>query len=105
MVSPSFAPTFDHTNLRMQLIELWETFLMQLDADEDGEPFFKPPVINPAPFVPPDRQPQQQQQQQQPQHKADESKSGEAEGRPTSEGSESSHDVAAAATATAEQEE
>ncbi len=26
-----------------QLIELWETFLMQLDADEGGDPFFKPP--------------------------------------------------------------
>lgn len=29
----------------LQLIELWETFLMQLDADEDGEPFFKPPAV------------------------------------------------------------
>jgi sorting nexin-1/2 len=27
-----------------QLIELWETFLMQLDAEEDGQmPFYKPP--------------------------------------------------------------
>ncbi|KAK4696702.1 sorting nexin-1/2, partial [Lecanoromycetidae sp. Uapishka_2] len=33
-----------------ELIELWETFLMQLDADEDGEPFFKPPAIAPAPL-------------------------------------------------------
>ena len=32
-----------------QLIELWETFLMQLDADEDGEPFFKPQQINAEP--------------------------------------------------------
>ncbi|KAI4203650.1 MAG: hypothetical protein LQ350_001651 [Teloschistes chrysophthalmus] len=31
-----------------ELIELWETFLMQLDAEEDGEPFFKPPAINVA---------------------------------------------------------
>ena len=38
------------TNLR-QLIELWETFLMQLDADEDGEPFFKPAVV-PTPPIP-----------------------------------------------------
>ena len=30
------------TNRGFQLIELWETFLLQLDADEDGEPFFKP---------------------------------------------------------------
>ncbi|KAL9104215.1 MAG: hypothetical protein Q9163_000815 [Psora crenata] len=31
-----------------ELIELWETFLMQLDADEDGEPFFKPqPALSP----------------------------------------------------------
>ena len=36
-----------------QLIECWETFLMQLDADEDGEPFFKPqsapPPVTAAP--------------------------------------------------------
>jgi sorting nexin-1/2 len=26
------------------LIEIWETFLMQLDAEEDGQlPFYKPP--------------------------------------------------------------
>jgi sorting nexin-1/2 len=35
------------------LIELWETFLMQLDAEEDGQlPFYKPPpestVVDPA---------------------------------------------------------
>ncbi|KAL8842666.1 MAG: hypothetical protein Q9170_000441 [Blastenia crenularia] len=35
-----------------ELIELWETFLMQLDADEDGEPFFKPPAISAAPVKP-----------------------------------------------------
>ncbi|KAI4156179.1 MAG: hypothetical protein LQ341_000025 [Variospora aurantia] len=35
-----------------ELIELWETFLMQLDADEDGEPFFKPPAISAAPLKP-----------------------------------------------------
>ncbi|KAL8806492.1 MAG: hypothetical protein Q9182_001274 [Xanthomendoza sp. 2 TL-2023] len=33
-----------------ELIELWETFLMQLDADEDGEPFFRPPAISAAPM-------------------------------------------------------
>lgn len=27
-----------------QLIELWETFLMQLDAEEDEGAFYKPPV-------------------------------------------------------------
>ncbi|MCJ1298355.1 Vacuolar protein sorting-associated protein 5 [Hypocenomyce scalaris] len=34
-----------------ELIELWETFLMQLDADEDGQPFYRPPVIAPAPLL------------------------------------------------------
>ncbi len=29
----------------MQLIELWETFLMQLDAEDDENAFYKPPVI------------------------------------------------------------
>lgn len=29
----------------MQLIELWETFLMQLDAEDDADAFYKPPVI------------------------------------------------------------
>lgn len=43
-------------NPRLQLIELWETFLMQLDADEDGEPFFKPPTVAPAPLRPSDEQ-------------------------------------------------
>ncbi|TVY86145.1 Vacuolar protein sorting-associated protein [Lachnellula willkommii] len=27
-----------------ELIELWETFLMQLDAEEDGQAFYRPPV-------------------------------------------------------------
>ncbi|KAL3419578.1 hypothetical protein PVAG01_08075 [Phlyctema vagabunda] len=27
-----------------ELIELWETFLFQLDAEEDDQPFYKPPV-------------------------------------------------------------
>lgn len=36
----------------MQLIELWETFLMQLDAEEDGQPFPKPATATPqAPLV------------------------------------------------------
>lgn len=26
-----------------QLIELWETFLLQLDAGEDGVPYYVPP--------------------------------------------------------------
>jgi sorting nexin-1/2 len=32
-----------------QLIELWETFLMQLDADEDGQPLYKPSVPSSGP--------------------------------------------------------
>ncbi|KAL8789248.1 MAG: hypothetical protein Q9195_006894 [Heterodermia aff. obscurata] len=39
-----------------ELIELWETFLMQFDADEDGEPFFKPPAVSPAPLRQQDEQ-------------------------------------------------
>ena len=35
---------------------------MQLDADEDGAPFFKPQAINPAPI----RQPQEEQRQGEP---------------------------------------
>lgn len=31
-----------------QLIELWETFLMQLDAEEDGQLYYKPPVADTA---------------------------------------------------------
>lgn len=27
-----------------ELIELWETFLLQLDTEDDGQPFYKPPV-------------------------------------------------------------
>lgn len=45
-------------NLAFQLIELWETFLMQLDADEDGEPFFKPPGVVSAPLRSTDEQPE-----------------------------------------------
>jgi hypothetical protein len=33
-----------------QLIELWETYLMQLDADEDDAPFFKPQVVQTEPL-------------------------------------------------------
>ncbi|KAL8952733.1 MAG: hypothetical protein Q9222_001382 [Ikaeria aurantiellina] len=63
-----------------ELIELWETFLMQLDADEDGEPFFKPPAISAAPLRP-------------------------KEDRVSEPSEESNPDAAAAATLTAEQEE
>lgn len=45
-------------NLGSQLIELWETFLMQLDADEDGEPFFKPPTVSSALLRPSEEQPE-----------------------------------------------
>lgn len=37
---------------------------MQLDADEDGEPFFKPPVLTPGPNPLLSQQHEQQQQQQ-----------------------------------------
>ena len=52
---------------------------MQLDADEDGEPFFKPPAISAAPAKPKEERVQ--------------------------EPSEASTQEAAAATVTAEQEE
>ena len=51
-------------NQKIQLIELWETFLMQLDADEDGEPFFKPPAVASAPLRPSDEQPEAEEQHQ-----------------------------------------
>lgn len=31
----------------LQLIEKWETFLMQLDAEDDEAAFYKPPVYQP----------------------------------------------------------
>lgn len=31
-----------------QLIEKWETFLMQLDAEDDETVFYRPPVIESA---------------------------------------------------------
>jgi hypothetical protein len=34
------------------LIEIWETFLMQLDADEEDQPFFKPHVMQTEPLAP-----------------------------------------------------
>ena len=41
-----------YANIR-QLIELWETFLMQLDADEEeDQPFFKPQPMQTEPLVP-----------------------------------------------------
>jgi sorting nexin-1/2 len=37
---PQFTRYRNHlSNIHMQLIELWETFLFQLDSDEDGPPF------------------------------------------------------------------
>lgn len=78
-------------NLRFQLIELWETFLMQLDADEDGEPFFKPPVVAPAPLQPSDEQPESEEQ-----HRVQQSNTSEPREESESE---------AAAIPTAEQEE
>lgn len=85
---------------RFQLIELWETFLMQLDADEDGEPFFRPPVIAPAPNPLQPRDENQRQQQQQHSHDRD-SASAEPGGGADGEARE----VAAVASATIGQEE
>jgi len=42
-----------------ELIELWETFLMQLDADDDDVPFFKPSVSQTEPLNPKPRNPAQ----------------------------------------------
>ena len=64
---------------------------MQLDADEDGEPFFKPPTILPAPIRQRDEQ-QSSDEQQQP-------------GDGSQGGVEGETEQAAAATATIEQEE
>ena len=38
---------------------------MQLDADEDGEPFFKPPAVASAPLRPSDEQPEDKEQHRQ----------------------------------------
>ncbi len=67
---------------------------MQLDADEDGEPFFKPPIITPSPNPPLSQQQQQQDHESQPRNSAIVEPGGENE-RPH----------AAAATATLEQED
>ncbi|KAL2074213.1 hypothetical protein VTL71DRAFT_7991 [Oculimacula yallundae] len=41
-----------------ELIEIWETFLMQLDAEEDDNIFYKPPVEPSAQSPPSEAQPQ-----------------------------------------------
>lgn len=41
-------PILIHADVFEQLIELWETYLMQLDAEEDGQLIYKPPQIVPA---------------------------------------------------------
>ena len=66
---------------------------MQLDADEDGEPFFKPPAIAPAPIRQRDGQQSSEEQQQQ------------SHGEPSQEPGQNETRQAAAATATVEQEE
>lgn len=78
----------------LQLIELWETFLMQLDADEDGEPFYKPPAISPAPI------PQRNDQQS-----GEEQPQGQQQLGKALLGTESEIEQSTAATATIEQEE
>ena len=40
---------------------------MQLDADEDGEPFFKPPTVSSAPLRPSDEEPEGEEQHRAPQ--------------------------------------
>lgn len=84
-----------------QLIELWETFLMQLDADEDGEPFFRPPVIAsaPNPLQPRDENQRQHQQQQRSQNQDS------ASAEPGGGDDGGAREVAVAASATIEQEE
>lgn len=34
-----------HDTDTLQLIEKWETFLMQLDAEDDEAVFYRPPVV------------------------------------------------------------
>ncbi|KAL9128104.1 MAG: hypothetical protein Q9217_003157 [Psora testacea] len=80
-----------------ELIELWETFLMQLDADEDGEPFFKPQPAVTAPF----RNNQQKMQEDGEGVEQSQQRQGEEDGN-IGEGETAQ---AAAATATLEQEE
>lgn len=50
---------------------------MQLDADEDGEPFFKPPAVAPAPIRQRD---DQQSSEEQPQQGSGEASQEPAEG-------------------------
>ena len=64
---------------------------MQLDADEDGEPFFKPPAVAPAPLRPSDSEDEEHHQGQ---------KSGMSESR-----EEGENEHGATAIATAEQDE
>lgn len=70
---------------------------MQLDADEDGEPFFRPPVIAPAPNP---LKPRENQQPNQQQHGIDQEPGMEEPG-----GEEARDQAAIAATVTAEQED
>jgi sorting nexin-1/2 len=47
-VSTASRYVVDYTNMVPQLIEKWETFLMQLDAEDDETVFYRPPVIEPT---------------------------------------------------------
>lgn len=69
---------------------------MQLDADEDGEPFFRPPIIAPSPLPSLNQQQPPQQQEEEPQSR-----------NPTivEPGGENERPQVSAATATVEQEE
>ena len=66
---------------------------MQLDADEDGEPFFKPPAVASVPLRPSDEQPEGEGQ-----HRAQQSTISESR-------EEGESEQGAAAPAAAEQEE
>lgn len=68
---------------------------MQLDADEDGEPFFRPPALAPAPIH--QRIDQIQGEEQQPDQQSG--------AEHTSEEGQTQQEAVATATATAEQEE
>ena len=48
-----------------QLIEIWETFLLQLDTEEEDQPFLKPSVMQTEPLIPSKQQQEEARQQQQ----------------------------------------
>ena len=79
------------------MIEIWETFLLQLDTEEEDQPFLKPSVMQTEPIIPSAQQ-QQQQQQQEARHQQQQQQAVAAEQTgPVSTGPEldqDAHDVA-----------